>query len=143
MKIEFNMENSVSDLFLDFAGEKITSLVINDQEINIENLWLGIHVNIPPHSLKKNERNIIYIHFDNEYNTDGNGLHKYVDIDDKIYLYTFFEPSYAHKAFPCFDQPDIKGSFNLSIIASNNWKIISNESCEKEINSQGYFNNFL
>lgn len=29
--------------------------------------------------------------------------------------------------FPCFDQPDIKGTFKLYAYAPKEWKVISNE----------------
>ena len=31
------------------------------------------------------------------------------------YLYTLFVPVRAHEAFPCFDQPDLKARFALSL----------------------------
>jgi len=43
------------------------------------------------------------------------------------YLYTQFEPNYAHYVFPCFDQPDVRAKWALSTLAPKDWSIISNE----------------
>lgn len=38
-------------------------------------------------------------------------------------MYTNFEPFEAHRLLPCFDQPDIKGHFTVSVIAPADWKV--------------------
>ena len=42
------------------------------------------------------------------------------------YLYTLFVPDRAHTAFPCFDQPDLKASFSLTLEMPEAWKAVSN-----------------
>ena len=46
--------------------------------------------------------------------------------DGEEYLYTNFEPYEAHRLFPCFDQPDIKATYELSVTAPAEWEIIAN-----------------
>lgn len=41
-------------------------------------------------------------------------------------FYTLFSPNRASTAFPCFDQPDIKGQFILALDVPNNWVALSN-----------------
>lgn len=41
-------------------------------------------------------------------------------------LYTLFVPDRARTAFPCFDQPDLKGRFTLSLGVPEDWKAVSN-----------------
>ncbi|MBV9073682.1 MAG: ERAP1-like C-terminal domain-containing protein, partial [Acidobacteria bacterium] len=51
----------------------------------------------------------------------------YKDHDDlSEYIYTLFVPMDASMAFPCFDQPDLKGKFHLTVEASKDWTVISN-----------------
>ncbi len=70
----------------------------------------------------------IKILFENDYRKDGTGLHSYVDpTDDKQYLYTQCETYYCNRIFPCFDQPNIKGTYELNIISEKDWVIIANE----------------
>lgn len=51
------------------------------------------------------------------------------------YLYTLLVPDRARTLFPCFDQPDIKASYQLNITAPKNWKVLcgspQTESIEK------------
>lgn len=41
------------------------------------------------------------------------------------FLYTLFVPANAHSCFPCFDQPDLKGRFTLSLDCPDGWEKIS------------------
>lgn len=42
------------------------------------------------------------------------------------YVYTLFVPDHARTMFPCFDQPDLKARFSLSLILPNKWTAIAN-----------------
>ena len=42
------------------------------------------------------------------------------------FLYTIFVPSRAHEAFPCFDQPDLKAKWTLSLEVPEAWEAVSN-----------------
>src|SRR5262249_25935056 len=44
------------------------------------------------------------------------------------YIYTLFVPMDAEMAFPCFDQPDLKAKFKLSVQHPTGWTVISNTS---------------
>lgn len=71
--------------------------------------------------------NVVQISFTSDYSTNGTGLHKFVDpIDNHNYIYSYMCPYYANKAFPCFDQPDIKGEFTISIETYDDYKAFSN-----------------
>ena len=61
------------------------------------------------------------------YSRTGEGLHRFVDpADDRIYLYTQFEPADARRVFACFDQPDLKARFAITVRAPADWTVISN-----------------
>jgi aminopeptidase N len=63
----------------------------------------------------------------NDYAKNGCGLHRFVDPEDtQEYLYTQFEAFYAHRMFPCFDQPDLKATLQLTVVAPSDWRVISN-----------------
>ena len=68
---------------------------------------------------------------DFEYTTTGEGLHRMVDpADNEVYLYTQFETADAKRVFACFDQPDLKATFTVSVIAPQHWEVISNGATE-------------
>ena len=47
--------------------------------------------------------------------------------DNLQYIYTNLAPDQCHYVFPCFDQPDLKGTFTLSVVCEAKWKVIANE----------------
>ncbi|WP_080793689.1 aminopeptidase N [Corynebacterium pacaense] len=69
------------------------------------------------------------------YSRTGEGLHRFVDpADNEIYLYTQFETADAKRMFACFDQPDLKATYDLSIRTPKGWRVISN--AEQTVSSQ-------
>ncbi|MGD1071932.1 MAG: M1 family aminopeptidase, partial [Bryobacteraceae bacterium] len=42
------------------------------------------------------------------------------------FLYTVFVPARAHLAFPCFDQPDLKATYALTLEIPSAWQAVSN-----------------
>ena len=57
----------------------------------------------------------------------GVGLHDFRDPEDgNHFVHTKFEPFDAHRVYPCFDQPDLKGSFTLAVAAPPAWTVVSN-----------------
>ena len=48
----------------------------------------------------------------------GEGLHRFVDpVDGEVYLYSQFETADAKRLFACFDQPDLKARYQLTVTA--------------------------
>lgn len=61
------------------------------------------------------------------YSRTGEGLHRFIDpLDGKTYLYTQFETADSRRMYACFEQPDLKATFQLSVIAPRDWKVYSN-----------------
>lgn len=56
---------------------------------------------------------------------------------NKEYLYTLFVPERARTVFPCFDQPDLKASFHLTLEIPGNWNALSNAPVLEEKDSGG------
>ena len=42
------------------------------------------------------------------------------------FLYTLFVPARAHLAFPCFDQPDLKARYTLTLDVPEGWQAVGN-----------------
>ena len=57
----------------------------------------------------------------------GTALIRHRDADDgALYVYSLFVPADASTVFPCFDQPDLKARFSLTLTMPANWTAIGN-----------------
>ncbi len=57
----------------------------------------------------------------------GKAITRYEDKEDgSEYFYTLFVPMDASAAFPCFDQPDLKGRFTLAVTHKTGDEVIGN-----------------
>jgi aminopeptidase N len=73
------------------------------------------------------EDNELVVDADCFYMRTGEGLHRFVDpVDGSVYLYSQFETFEAHRVYACFDQPDLKAVFRLTVRAPRDWVVISN-----------------
>ncbi|HEX3222516.1 MAG TPA: aminopeptidase N [Nocardioides sp.] len=57
----------------------------------------------------------------------GQGVHRAVDPSDgEAYVWMTFEPDDARVAFACFDQPDLKAVFGITVRVPEGWLVTSN-----------------
>jgi aminopeptidase N len=110
--------------WLDFREGSISSLTVNGQPVSTE-IQNG-HVELPAKLLKLDE-NVVVIDFKAPVAPAGKAITRFEDKDDgSEYIYTLFVPMDAEMAFPCFDQPDLKARFKLTVGAPQDWTVISN-----------------
>jgi aminopeptidase N len=70
---------------------------------------------------------VLVVDADLLYTNTGEGLHRFVDpVDGEVYLYSQFETADAKRMYACFDQPDLKGTFALTVTAPAHWEVVSN-----------------
>ncbi|XP_065336778.1 aminopeptidase N-like [Cloeon dipterum] len=72
---------------------------------------------------------IIKIHFEGMLNSDLAGFYRsgYMENNkQKWMLVTQFEATAARRAFPCFDEPALKATFDVSIARRKGWTVLSN-----------------
>ena len=111
------------DLLLDFRGKEIELLELNGDPA--EPAWDGYRLTLPGDALRAH--NTVRVVYENDYDHGGDGFHQFIDPEDgEEYLYTNFEPYAAHRLFPCFDQPDIKADYTLTVTAPPQWELIAN-----------------
>ena len=71
--------------------------------------------------------NVLVVDAECAYSRSGQGLHRFVDpADGNVYLYSNLEPYDAHRIYACFDQPDMKARYELSVTAPAAWQVVSN-----------------
>jgi aminopeptidase N len=124
-ELKFRLAQPVAVL-LDFREGKIGKVTINGKETpaKVEN---G-HISLPQELLRAGE-NTVAIDFAAPIAPAGKAITRFEDKDDgSEYIYTLFVPMDASMAFPCFDQPDLKARFQLTLAMPDTWLAISNTS---------------
>jgi aminopeptidase N len=112
-----------ADTYIDIAADTIHKATLNGRGIDVSGY--DESTGIPLTGLA--ERNVLVVDADCRYSNTGEGLHRFVDpVDDKVYLYSQFETADAKRMFACFDQPDLKATFDIMVTAPLNWRVISN-----------------
>ena len=130
-QIRFILKSAASPLLLDFRDGALHTLRINGREMNSPEQGNG-HITLPAASLHTGE-NKVDITFAANVGASEKAITRYEDKDDSSeYLYTLFVPMDAEMAFPCFDQPDLKARFTLSLTAPDAWTVISNTASTSE-----------
>jgi aminopeptidase N len=112
-------------LLIDFEEGTVRSLNLNGQPLNVAEIFDGHHITLNTAGLTVGH-NRVEIAFTHPFSKNGAGLHRFKDpVDGRVYLYSDFEPYDAHRMFPCFDQPDLKASFELTAETPDAWQVIS------------------
>jgi aminopeptidase N len=112
-QISFDLIDSLRPVILDFQGEKPQSFSVNSRELDVA--VVRGHIEIPAAALRT-RHNSIQVSF-----VAGEpGFHRRGD-----FLYTLFVPDNASKSFPCFDQPDLKARFELTLQIPSDWEAVS------------------
>ena len=79
---------------------------------------------VPASSLRKGD--VVVVEADCLYSNTGEGLHRFVDpVDGEVYLYSQFETADAKRMFACFDQPDLKARYTLTVTAPASWGAVA------------------
>ncbi|MCP9273416.1 aminopeptidase N [Mycolicibacterium arenosum] len=112
-----------AETVIDIAADTIHSATLNGVAIDVSGY--DESTGIPLTGLA--ERNVVVVDADCRYSNTGEGLHRFVDpVDDEVYLYSQFETADAKRMFACFDQPDLKATFDVTVTAPEHWQVISN-----------------
>jgi aminopeptidase N len=113
--ISFNSKDK-EDVIIDFRASKHMVKSVSHEGKPINYRFENGHILIPKHLIRKGD-NQISIEF-----ISGNGS---LNRSDE-FLYTLLVPDRASTVFPCFDQPNLKAVFELSLNIPSDWKAISN-----------------
>ncbi|TGD85106.1 aminopeptidase N [Mycolicibacterium sp. CH28] len=112
-----------SDTYIDLAADTVHSAVLNGQPIDVSGYDESTGIALTGLA----ERNELVVEADCRYSNTGEGLHRFVDpVDGEVYLYSQFETADAKRMFACFDQPDLKATFDVTVTAPSHWQVISN-----------------
>ncbi|CDW91141.1 aminopeptidase n [Stylonychia lemnae] len=130
------IQEDLKNLFLDFHGQGISDMTVNQNHVPLSSLCFDSHrIMIPYENIKLNAINHLIIKFTNTFEETGRGgLMKYFNpVDNEIYIFSNLEPFNCNRWFPCFDQPSLRASLKLQVLSPEaQWQIISNG---KKVNS--------
>ena len=114
--IHFTLTDAARPLVLDFAGnpDRVRDVRAGSTPITVD--VRNEHIVIPVSALRKGA-NAITLSFD----ASDLALNR-----NPEFMYTLFVPARARLAFPCFDQPDIKARYALTLDVPAGWEAVSN-----------------
>jgi aminopeptidase N len=121
--IVFRCTEPDADTHLDLTAAAVRSVVLNGEPLDAAAVFDGNRITLPALA----EHNEVVVEADAVYMRTGEGLHRFVDpVDGSVYLYSQFETFDAHRMYACFDQPDLKAAFRLTVQAPRDWVCVSN-----------------
>ncbi|MFF5210699.1 aminopeptidase N [Streptosporangium sp. NPDC000396] len=122
--VRFTSTQAGAETFIDLAEAKVRKAVLNGTELDVSS-YDPATGRLPLPNLA--ETNELRIDADCVYTRTGEGLHRFVDpVDKSVYLHSQFETADAHRMYACFDQPDLKATFELTVLAPSGWEVVSN-----------------
>ncbi|ASQ91468.1 aminopeptidase N [Prosthecochloris sp. GSB1] len=124
--VEFDYRHGGTDhLKLDFITREIHAVTLNGMATE-EYLRGDFAIYLKREHLREG-RNTLEVAYTSQFDNTGSGFHKFHDPEDgEEYMHTDFEPYDAHRLFPCFDQPDSKASYRLTVNGPSKWTYIHN-----------------
>ena len=112
-----------SETFLDLIADNVTEIILNDEALDPAQVFEDNRIALT--GLRR--RNEVTVKADCVYSNTGEGLHRSVDPSDgNIYLYSQFEVPDARRVYAVFDQPDLKATFDFTVLAPKSWIVTSN-----------------
>ncbi|MBX6389450.1 MAG: aminopeptidase N [Frankia sp.] len=121
--VTFTATRPGASTFIELAADTVHQVSLNGAALDPARVFDGERITLPDLA----ESNRLVVVADCRYSRTGEGLHRFVDpVDEAVYLYTQFETYDAHRMYACFDQPDLKATFTLTVTHPADWKVISN-----------------
>jgi aminopeptidase N len=116
--IEFELSDNSEALQLDFRAREEFIHAVSTNGIDTAFQFKNEHIILPASALRTGNNTI-----DIAFTAGTSSLNRNPD-----YLYTLFVPDRARTAFPLFDQPDLKASYQLTLDVPAKWTALSNAS---------------
>ena len=120
--IRFGCVRAGAETFVNITAPSITTIELNGESVPLD-AFDGNRVVLRGLA----EQNEVRIVASCAYNRTELGMHRFVDpADGRVYVHTHFEPFGAHRVFSCFDQPDLKGTFDFTLVGLPGWVAVAN-----------------
>ena len=133
--VRFRCTEPGTDTFVDLDAAAVRVITLNGQPVPLD-AFDAEHSRIHLRGLAAD--NTLTVVADCSYQHTGVGLHRFDDpTDGNRYLHTQFEPYDAHRVFACFDQPDLKATFDLAVEVPEAWTVVSNANVAERSATKG------
>src|SRR5208283_4731342 len=118
-----------SSTFINLTAPTVREITLNDTPVGLD-AFDGNRITLTGLAAD----NVLRVAADCAYSRSGEGLHRFTDpADGHVYLYSDLETFDAHRVYACFDQPDMKASYELTVTAPADWQVVSNMAPESTI----------
>jgi aminopeptidase N len=112
-----------SSTWLDLIAPSVRSITLNGRALDPRTHFVDSRIALPD----LDSSNTVVVEADCAYMTTGEGLHRFIDpVDGEQYLYTQFEVADARRMYACFEQPDLKATWQLTVEGPEHWVVTSN-----------------
>ena len=126
-RVTIRFSSRSSDSFLDFTGHELLAATLNGVPLD-STCWRAGRITLS----ELQASNTVVVEGRMGYSSDGEGLHRHIDPQDqRIYLYAMSFLDAAPRWFACFDQPDLKSSYELRVRVPTDWMVIGNGPAER------------
>ncbi|MCB0326138.1 MAG: aminopeptidase N [Bdellovibrionales bacterium] len=133
--ISFTLHTIPEHLSIDFTDGTVKKILVNGEAS--KGVTHQHYIDLVASQLQVG-KNVVEISYNSTYSIDGSGLYHFKDSEDgRDYVYSDFEPYYANRVFPCFDQPDLKAHYKVQVEAPKTWKVITSVREDKVSNLKG------
>ncbi len=120
--IRFRCREPGTETFLDLTAPAVSVIELNGRPIPTD-VFDGNRIRLSALDAENEVRVAATCRY---YRTEV-GMHRFEDpVDGNVYFHTHLEPFGAHRVFACFDQPDIKGTFDFTVVGRDGWEVVSN-----------------
>ncbi len=120
--IRFGCGAPGSSTFIDLTAPAVRGITLNDEPVSLD-AFDGDRIMLEDLA----PENVLRVVAECSYSRSGEGLHRFTDpVDGRVYLYSDLETFDAHRVYACFDQPDMKASYELTATAPEDWLVVSN-----------------
>ncbi len=127
--VRFDCTEPGSSTFVDLTAPVVREITLNGAPVGLD-AFDGDRITLTGLAAG----NVLRVVAECAYSRSGEGLHRFTDpADERVYLYSDLETFDAHRMYACFDQPDMKASYELSVTAPADWLVVSNMAPESTI----------
>ena len=132
-KVTFSCSKPGYSTFIDAVGKRLISATLNGKLIDSSE-FTGQSLMLKDLQAE----NELIVEVEAIYSKTGEGLQRSVDpVDKEVYLYSQGETAFIRNMYPCFDQPDLKATFDFIVIAPAHWEVISNNPVKNKSDIDG------